>query len=64
MKLSSHITPSQDGFKANRFAHLEAIELIQSVAQSAALGGGEKSRARHLSRGKLLPRDRVAGLLE
>ena len=64
MKLSSHITPSQDGFKANRFAHLEAIELIQSVAQSAALGGGEKSRARHLSRGKLLPRDRVAGLLD
>ena len=64
MKLSSHITPSQDGFKANRFAHLEAIELIQSVAQSAALGGGENSRARHLSRGKLLPRDRVAGLLD
>lgn len=27
-------------------------------------GGGEKSCARHISRGKLLPRDRVAGLLD
>jgi len=27
-------------------------------------GGGEKSSARHVSRGKLLPRDRVAGLLD
>jgi len=28
------------------------------------LGGGEKSRERHVSRGKLLPRDRVHGLLD
>ena len=30
----------------------------------AALGGDEKSRARHVSRGKLLPRDRVERLLD
>ena len=30
----------------------------------AALGGPEKARERHLARGKLLPRDRVLGLLD
>ena len=31
---------------------------------TAALGGSERSRERHVSRGKLLPRDRVDGLLD
>ena len=30
----------------------------------AALGGSEKSRERHVSRGKLLPRERVDTLLD
>jgi len=32
--------------------------------QMAELGGGEAARERHLSRGKLLPRDRVSNLLD
>jgi len=48
-----------------RAAHNRALaeELRGKVAQSA-LGGNEKSRERHLSRGKLLPRDRVEQLLD
>jgi 3-methylcrotonyl-CoA carboxylase beta subunit len=48
-----------------RFAHNHALaqDLRARVAE-AALGGTEKSRERHVSRGKLLPRDRVAGLLD
>ncbi|MGL5810746.1 MAG: carboxyl transferase domain-containing protein [Nocardioides sp.] len=38
-------------------------ELRQHLA-TAALGGPEKSRERHLARGKLLPRDRVDTLLD
>lgn len=64
MKLSSQALPSSEGFQANRAAHLAALAEIADVAQAAALGGGEKSRARHLSRGKMLPRDRVANLLD
>ncbi|HAD27227.1 MAG TPA: methylcrotonoyl-CoA carboxylase, partial [Rhodobacteraceae bacterium] len=30
----------------------------------AAEGGGERARERHLSRGKMLPRERVANLLD
>ena len=47
-----------------RAAHEAALAEIRNAAASAAMGGGEKSRARHLSRGKMLPRDRVAGLLD
>jgi len=44
--------------------HEAALADVAKAAQDAALGGGEKSRARHISRGKMLPRDRVAGLLD
>ncbi len=49
---------------SNRSLHEAALAEVASVAGIAAQGGGEKSRARHLSRGKMLPRDRVAGLLD
>ncbi len=48
----------------NRPLHEAALAEITDAAAAAAMGGGEKSRARHLSRGKMLPRDRVAGLLD
>ncbi len=56
--------PSSEAFKANRAAHLAALDPIREAAALAAMGGGEKPRARHLARGKMLPRDRVAGLLD
>ncbi|MCB2072818.1 MAG: methylcrotonoyl-CoA carboxylase [Novosphingobium sp.] len=48
-----------------RAAHNRALaqELRARVAE-AALGGNEKSRERHTSRGKLLPRERVERLLD
>ena len=44
--------------------HQAALDLIREAAAHAAAGGGEKSRARHVARGKMLPRDRVAGVLD
>ncbi|MFD3189275.1 carboxyl transferase domain-containing protein [Sedimentitalea sp. HM32M-2] len=64
MKLTSSALPSSDGFKQNRAAHLEALETIRAAAHAARMGGGEKSRARHEERGKMLPRRRVANLLD
>ncbi|MCJ0977579.1 methylcrotonoyl-CoA carboxylase [Rhodococcus sp. ARC_M12] len=49
---------------ANRADHeLLTNELAERLA-AAALGGSEKSRERHIARGKLLPRDRVDELLD
>jgi 3-methylcrotonyl-CoA carboxylase beta subunit len=64
VKLTSSATPNTAAFKANRDRHLEALEIVQQAAETAALGGGERPRARHIARGKMLPRDRVAGLLD
>ena len=48
----------------NRAAHLAALAQVAQAAALAVAGGGEAARARHLARGKMLPRDRVAGLLD
>ncbi|MBW8299594.1 MAG: methylcrotonoyl-CoA carboxylase [Hydrogenophaga sp.] len=40
------------------------VEDLRAKVAEIALGGGETARQRHLSRGKLLPRDRIDGLLD
>jgi len=42
----------------------EAIRAIEDAALSAANGGGLAARERHVARGKMLPRDRIAALLD
>ncbi|MBP0481931.1 carboxyl transferase domain-containing protein [Sagittula salina] len=64
MRLQSQVLSGSEAFKANRAAHLEALQVVAEAAAQATEGGGAKSRDRHLSRGKMLPRDRVAGLLD
>ncbi len=64
MKLTSKAMPASEGFNANRSAHLDVLAQISTAAEAARMGGGEKSRARHESRGKMLPRRRVANLLD
>src|SRR5690242_2378889 len=63
-RIESKIATDSEEFRA-RSAHNRALvdKLRADVAQ-AALGGNEKSRERHMSRGKLLPRDRVERLLD
>ena len=64
MKLISRVLPASEAFQTNRAAHLEALATVRAAAQRAAEGGGEAARARHVSRGKMLPRERVANLLD
>jgi 3-methylcrotonyl-CoA carboxylase beta subunit len=64
MKLKSHVMTGSEDFVANRTAHLEMLETVQAAAAQARLGGGDAARARHESRGKMLPRRRVAALLD
>ena len=48
-----------------RAAHNRALaERLRADVAKAALGGTEKSRERHVARGKLLPRERVERLLD
>ncbi|MBQ2260438.1 MAG: methylcrotonoyl-CoA carboxylase [Loktanella sp.] len=49
---------------SDRALHEAALAQVAAAAATAALGGGQVARDRHISRGKMLPRDRVAGLLD
>ena len=49
---------------ANREAHLQLVDQLRAKLAEAALGGSERARERHVERGKLLPRERVDGLLD
>ncbi|MEC5322649.1 MULTISPECIES: carboxyl transferase domain-containing protein [unclassified Aurantimonas] len=62
--LTSAISPRSESFSENRAAMVRQMEAVEAAAEAAMAGGGEKARERHLSRGKLLPRHRVEGLLD
>ena len=62
--LTSTLSPRSATFAANRAAHEAAIAEVLRAAERAAGGGGAAARERHEGRGKLLPRDRVARLLD
>ena len=64
MRLTSSALPTSESFRANRAAHLAALEQVAEAAASAAAGGGDAALARHIARGKMAPRDRVANLLD
>ena len=62
--LKSALSPRSATFTANVAAHLAAMQPVTGAVATANAGGGDTARARHLSRGKLLPRDRVTRLLD
>ncbi|MBN8928134.1 MAG: methylcrotonoyl-CoA carboxylase [Rhodospirillales bacterium 69-11] len=64
MILRSDITPNSADFATNAAAMRALVDDLRTRVAEASLGGGETARQRHLSRGKLLPRDRVAGLID
>jgi len=62
--LPTTIDPADAGFLA-RAVHNRALrDRLRADVAAAALGGGERARDRHIARGKLLPRERVAQLLD
>jgi 3-methylcrotonyl-CoA carboxylase beta subunit len=48
----------------HREAHRALVSQLRDKLSAASLGGSERARARHVGRGKLLPRERVDGLLD
>jgi 3-methylcrotonyl-CoA carboxylase beta subunit len=64
MALVSKIDPKSKEFQANAKAMRALVEELQKRRAEAALGGSEKARAKHVERGKLLPRDRVMRLID
>ena len=62
--LKSRLDVRSAEFRANAAQLRAAVDDLRTQAAQVALGGDETSRARHVARGKLLPRERVAQLLD
>jgi len=62
--LDTRLVAESDTFRANAAHNRALAERLRADVAKAALGGNEKSRERHVSRNKLLPRDRVERLLD
>jgi 3-methylcrotonyl-CoA carboxylase beta subunit len=62
--IGSPANPSDPDFKRNDAAMREIVGKLRQLSGHIALGGSESARQKHVSRGKLLPRERVERLLD
>jgi len=64
MQLTSTASPRSDEYRANEAAQRAQLDTVATAARAALAGGGEKNRRRHKDRGKILPRERIAQLID
>ena len=62
--LESRLNPRASDFQANAESMRALVADLNAQVEKSAGGGGPAARAKHIGRGKLLPRDRVQLLLD
>lgn len=62
--LKTTINTGSDEFRSNFESMSGQVQELREKVEKIKLGGGEKARAKHVARNKLLPRDRVRQLLD
>ncbi len=62
--LTTRIDRRSDEYAGNARAMAAAVEALRAAVARIEQGGGEEARRRHVARGKMPPRERVAKLLD
>ena len=62
--IKSKLNPRSEEFQANAGAMAARVADLRAKLERAAQGGDESARAKHVARGKLLPRERLRLLLD
>jgi 3-methylcrotonyl-CoA carboxylase beta subunit len=62
--IKTKVDRNSDDFVANMDVNLALARDLEAVSEQIRVGGSERSRERHVARGKLLPRDRIRALLD
>jgi 3-methylcrotonyl-CoA carboxylase beta subunit len=62
--LKSEIDTRSEAFQRNQAAMQTQVDELKKLVETIKLGGGDGARAKHLARGKLLPRDRIRCLID
>lgn len=63
-RFKSRVNTKSPDYKANYENSLNLVKELKERLEIVKKGGPEKARQRHISRGKLLPRDRIAKLCD
>ncbi len=62
--IKTKVDRNSEEFARNMETNLTLAQELKSLGENVLLGGSERSRKRHIERGKLLPRDRILTLLD
>lgn len=62
--IESKLNPRSEAFRTNAEALEAVVSDLRAKVEQLAQGGGQAARDKHLARGKLLPRERIAQLLD
>jgi 3-methylcrotonyl-CoA carboxylase beta subunit len=62
--IKSAVNTRSEDFRKNAETTERLVDDLKDVVAKVKMGGGQASRDRHLSRGKLLPRERIRRLLD
>ncbi|KAJ2895283.1 hypothetical protein MKZ38_006722 [Zalerion maritima] len=62
--LRSNIDTAAEPYTTNLAANTSSVSRLRSLTSRYSLGGSQKAREKHVSRAKMLPRDRIAALLD
>ncbi|MDP1692040.1 MAG: carboxyl transferase domain-containing protein, partial [Burkholderiaceae bacterium] len=62
--IRSELAVTSPAFERQREAYRALMSRLQARRDEATLGGNEKSRKLHQSRGQMLPRERITALLD
>lgn len=63
-QLRTQVDTNSEQFRANFTHHSQLHHLLRERVAKVAQGGSERSRQRHIDRGRLLPRERVRRILD
>ncbi len=62
--IKSLIDTQSESYQKNFTENISSVQRLREELKKSTLGGGEQYNARHLKRGKLLPRERIEMLLD
>ncbi len=62
--IKSKLHSNSEEFRANTALMRGLVQELRSTTAQAAQGGSDSARQKHVARGKLLPRERIDGLLD
>ncbi len=63
-RIGSAVDAGDEGYKDNASRMQTLVDKLRGRVDRIVQGGGEKAIARHTSRGKLVPRDRILQLID